>query len=293
MNYKKWLQQNTTSLFGKTVAITGSTGGLGKEICFWLAGLGANLVLIDRNKQKQDNLKTQLLQKFSSIKVNGFIVDNENFESVKKVCEKLKQININTIIFNAGAYKIPRTKTSLGYDNIFQINFISAYYMLCELLPVLDKKEDAKVVIVGSIAHKKNRFNASDIDFFNCKKSTRVYGNAKRFLMFSAIQKIKQYKNVKLAIVHPGITLTNIISNFPKVIYTIVKPIMKIVFDSPKKASLNILKGVFDSTKNTEWIGPKFCDIWGKPKKKILKTYNEQEAKLMFNQAENICKNLK
>ena len=52
MNYEKWLAKNGESLVGKTVAVTGSTGGIGNELCKYLARLGANLVLVDRNPQK-------------------------------------------------------------------------------------------------------------------------------------------------------------------------------------------------------------------------------------------------
>ena len=185
MNYQKWLQQNTTSLQGKTVMITGSTGGLGKEICLHLLSLGANLVLVDRNTQKQENLKKILFEKYQNCKIKCFIANNEDFESIKSVCKNLNQTDIDIAIFNAGAYKIARKKTDLGYDNIFQINFLSPYFMLKEILPMLDKKQNTKVVIVGSIAHKKNKYNADSIDFADCKKVTRVYGNAKRFLMFA------------------------------------------------------------------------------------------------------------
>ena len=38
MNTRKWLEKNTSSLAGRCVAITGSTGGLGRELCGYLAG---------------------------------------------------------------------------------------------------------------------------------------------------------------------------------------------------------------------------------------------------------------
>ena len=52
MNIQKWITQNTTSLKGKTIAITGSTGGISKHLTKSLANLGANLILINRNKEK-------------------------------------------------------------------------------------------------------------------------------------------------------------------------------------------------------------------------------------------------
>ena len=45
----------------------------------------------------------------------------------------------------------------------------------------------------------------------------------------------------------------------------------------PKKASLSILKGVFEKTDYCEWIGPKFFNVWGLPKRKKLNTANAEE----------------
>ena len=48
MTFCKWIEKNTKDLSGKTVAVTGSTGGLGIELCDLLARLGARLVFLDR-----------------------------------------------------------------------------------------------------------------------------------------------------------------------------------------------------------------------------------------------------
>ena len=58
MRFDKWLGKNTESLAGKTVAISGSTGGLGKHICRYLASLGASIVLLDRNRTRSEANKT-------------------------------------------------------------------------------------------------------------------------------------------------------------------------------------------------------------------------------------------
>ncbi len=67
MNTNKWLDKNTESLVGKTIAVTGSTGGIGRELCFYLAGLGASLILLDRNKERSERLKNELLTAFPNI----------------------------------------------------------------------------------------------------------------------------------------------------------------------------------------------------------------------------------
>ena len=140
MNIKKWIENNTNKLNGKTVAITGSTGGIGKELCLHLLSLGANLIFLNRNIEKSEKLKNELQVKFVDSKIEIIKLDMQDFESVKNATNELKTKNIDILLLNAGAYLIPRIKTAEGYDNVFMINFISPYYMVKELLPILNNK---------------------------------------------------------------------------------------------------------------------------------------------------------
>ncbi len=111
-------------------------------------------------------------------------VDLSDISSVRMGAEALAQMPIDVFIHNAGAYSIPREKTDLGYDNVFQINFISPYYITRRLINRL-KENEGRVVIVGSIAHNYSKTDSNDVDFSTREKASLVYGNAKRHLMFS------------------------------------------------------------------------------------------------------------
>ena len=287
MKIEKWIDNNTKSLKGKTVAITGATGVLGREICLNLGNLGADLILLVRNMKKANALKKEIVDKFNN-NVEILYVDQEEFFSVQEVCEELQKRNFDILILNAGAYHIPRKKTSIGYDNVYQINFISQYYMARKLLPCLEARKDSKVIVVGSLAHKDVKIDLDDIDYSKRKSHKKVYGNAKRFLMYSLIDLFKNQQNVKLAIVHPGIVLTNLMTNYSKIIYNIIKYPMKVVFMSPKKGCLSVIKGVFEESKGQEWIGPKFFNIWGYPTKKRLKNCKNKE----FNQIARVSNDI-
>lgn len=281
---KKWFNKNTESLVGKTVAVTGTTGGIGRELCFYLTELGASLILLDRNQARSENFKNELLAEFPDIDVECLNIDMERFETVKTACEALKTRKIDVFIHNAGAYSIPRHTCSTGYDNVFQINFVSPYYMIREL-------EVEKTVVVGSIAHNYSKIDPDDVDFSTRKASSKVYGNSKRFLMFSLYELFKGKHT--LSITHPGITFTNITNHYPKLVFTLIKHPMKIIFMNPKKAALSVLKGVFDSCKHHEWIGPRLFDVWGLPNKKKLKTCSASESEQIGKIAEEIYKKLR
>ncbi|HJD05890.1 MAG TPA: SDR family NAD(P)-dependent oxidoreductase [Candidatus Onthoplasma faecipullorum] len=293
MTIDKWIKLNTHDLSGQTVAITGATGGIGIQVCKILSSLNANLILIDRNEDLDVALKNELLQINPNISVNFVHVDMEDFQSMQECVKQLSNFNkIDVLILNAGAYAIPRKITNIGYDNVFQINFVSPYFLVKSLLPILRKSNNPKVVLTSSIAHNYSKIDERDIDFRTRKKSNLIYGNSKRFITFSLMELFEQNKDISLSIVHPGITFTKITNHYPKFIYAIIKYPMKMIFISNKKASLNIIKGVFDKTDYMEWIGPSASNIWGYPKKKKLKTCSKEESAKIFETAENIYKNL-
>lgn len=285
MKASKYIAKKEYSLVGKTVAISGSTGGLGRELCSHLASLGASLVLLDRNMKKSEALANELRTKFRDIDISHIEVDMEDISAVKSAAEKLSKMPIDYLLLNAGAYSIPRHKCDTGYDNVFQINFISPYYLARTLLPHL-KERGGKVVAVGSIAHRYSKTDENDIDFSTRKKASLVYGNAKRYLMFSLFALAENDREI--AVVHPGITFTNITAHYPKIIFAIIKHPMKIIFMKPKKASLSILEGLFSGCSENEWIGPRFFDVWGTPKKKRLRSCSEEEIKRIREAADKI-----
>ncbi len=292
MGIEKWLKFNTCKLSAKTVAVTGTTGGLGRELCRYLLKLGARLIMLDRNQQKAELLENELKSVCPNAEICRIAVDLEDIDSVKAATENLKQLPIDIFIHNAGAYSIPRKTCKTGLDNVFQINFVSPYYMIHELLPNL-RAVKGTVVAVGSIAHNYSKFDPNDIDFAKHTAASKVYGNAKRYLMFALFELFKDETDVKLSIVHPGITFTNITAHYPKLIFAVIKHPMKIIFMKPRRAALSILKGAFEPTEYHTWIGPRFFDVWGLPKRKRLKTCSADESQQMFITAENIYKKIK
>lgn len=292
MNYEKWIELNTTSLKNQTAVITGSTGGLGKQIAFTLAKLNCNMIFLDRNLTKSIKLKNEILKQFPNIDIKNIQLDLTNFDQVKRVTTYLCGLDFNILILNAAVYNVPLLKTSTGYNNIFQTNFVSQYYLVTQLLPSLRKLKNSKVIAVSSIAHNYTKLNEQDIDFSQSNKSSHIYGNSKRFLMCSLFELFKEEKTVKLSIVHPGITLTNITNHYPKAFNWFVKIGVKFLFPTPQKASLNIIEGIFHNTNYFEWIGPKHFNIWGNPKKKQIKNINFNESTKIYNLTNDIIKNL-
>ncbi len=285
--YMSTIGMGEATMQGKTVALTGSTGGIGRELCRYLLCLGARLLLIDRNPSRAQSLLHDLTQEYPHADVTLMTADLSDMTSVREVTDRLMQLPLDVFIHNAGAYSIPRKICDTGYDNVYQINFVSPYYMIRKLLPSL-RERHGRVVVVGSIAHNYSKTDSQSIDFADRKQASKVYGNAKRYLMFSMYELFSEETDVSVSVTHPGITFTGITAHYPKLIFALIKHPMKIIFMKPRKACLSILKGVFEPCGESEWIGPRFFGIWGKPKKTKLKTVSSEERRFIGEIAQSI-----
>ncbi len=289
MRISTWLQKQAIDLRGKTVAITGSTGGIGRELCRLLLQAGASLVMLDRSPERSARLRCDLQAEFANARLHPIPIQLDNMASVEAACEKLRQLPIDILIHNAGAYSIPRFTTPEGYDNVFQINTIAPYYITKAVLPQL-RERSGRVVIVGSIAHRYSQSDTADIDFATRRKASLVYGNAKRYIMFSLYELFREETRATLSVCHPGITLTNITAHYPKWIFALIKYPMKVIFMSPRKAALSIFMGCAEACGYHEWIGPRLFDVWGFPKKRPLHSCTSTESETMYRSIEDSIK---
>ena len=271
----------------KTIAITGSTGGIGVEICDYIAPRIEKLILLDRNLKRSEEHRKNLLEKYNNLDVDCIKCDLSDIDSVNEALNLVKNMQIDVFIHNAGIYRVERSICSTGYDNVYQVNFASPYYITKELLPTL-RKNGGKIVAVGSIAHNYSKIDENDIDFSSVAPCSKVYGNSKRYLMFALYELFNNEKGAKLSIAHPGVTFTNMTDHYHPLLFAIIKYPMKLILMKPKKAVMSINKAIFEDVNYLEWFGPCLFDVWGNPAKRTLKTCPKNEREKIYQIAEKV-----
>ena len=286
LNIERWLSENTCDLQGKVVAITGAAGGLGSVTTRYLLQANAKIIMLERDIERMEKLAEQLRAEFPVSEIETVAIDFNRINSINEVVAQLANSRIDYLILNAGVYDIPLAESELGYNNVFQINFIGQYYFVKKLLPVL-QRTNGKVVAVSSIAMTYATLDENDIDYKTRKKSDKVYGNSKRFLTFALSELFKDRDDVRLAVVQPGVTLTPLTNGKNKWFTAFT---MKLIFPKVEVAALSIVKGVFEDIEYNEWIGPKTAKIWGKPAVVKLPESTAEERAKIYNLAEGICK---
>ena len=138
------------SLRGKRALITGSAVGIGKAIAYRYAEAGADLELIDINKDGLRRVRKELSQFGSDI--NCHAVDLSRKEGIDALWETLKAKEPDILVNNAGIYPF---KDFLEVDDAFlekviDINLNSVFWMCHHMIGQRGKRGGA-IINIGSI----------------------------------------------------------------------------------------------------------------------------------------------
>jgi NAD(P)-dependent dehydrogenase (short-subunit alcohol dehydrogenase family) len=176
-------------LKGKVVLVTGASTGIGQEVAKKFAQQQAKVVVnYFSNEQKAQNLvKAIEEQGGEAIAVRA---DVTNRESVNELIEKTVAHfgRLDVLINNAGSMvsRVPFEQlTEDVWNNVYDINVKSIYYVTQAALPHLKESENATIVNVASVAGR-NGGGPGAIHYASAKGAviTLTKGMAKEFIPY-------------------------------------------------------------------------------------------------------------
>jgi NAD(P)-dependent dehydrogenase (short-subunit alcohol dehydrogenase family) len=198
----------------KLIVITGATSGIGYYTARKYAAHGANIVCINRNIQKSEDLCREIVSDFG-VKCDYLIADLSNLKDIYQVAEQLQNYKtpIDVLIHNAGVYLTKKELTPDGLEKVFVVHYLSSFIINYLLMDKLKSQQKARIIMVGSEGH---RFAAWGIhlDDLNWEKhrysGLKSYGTAKTAQLLSMIVFNENFKNsgVTINTMHPGAVKT-------------------------------------------------------------------------------------
>ncbi|MBD3581862.1 glucose 1-dehydrogenase [Flavobacterium selenitireducens] len=145
-----------SSFNGKTVIITGAAMGLGLATAKVLAEKGANLSLVDYNKEALEKAKSDIQNAVPNIKILTVVADASNEEAVKNYVDRT--VNefgaIHGFYNNAGieGKQAPLTEYDVEvFRKVVDINLTGVYFGLRYVIPVMQKNGGGRIVNVASV----------------------------------------------------------------------------------------------------------------------------------------------
>lgn len=144
------------SLKNKSIIITGAAMGLGLAAAKELASQGANLTLVDFNKQTLTAARQELVKEFPDVKVVTVVGDASKEEDVKRYVDAAVKAfgRIDGLYNNAGieGRQAPITEYDIEvFKKVIDINLMGVYYGMRYVIPVMQKQKYGRIVNVASV----------------------------------------------------------------------------------------------------------------------------------------------
>lgn len=163
----------------KTVLITGTNSGIGKEAAIQLLQNGCHVIACCRNKEKAEKVIEEIKKESNSNDIRLIIMDMSSLKSIKVASESIlkEYSNIDVLIHNAADFDISRKNIEYsedGIEKVFATNHLGPVYLTDILLPIIPKTNNSRIITVASqglMMHPFLKINFDDIEFKNSKYS--------------------------------------------------------------------------------------------------------------------------
>ncbi len=183
------------------VLLTGASSGIGKDMAKILNKKGYDLVLVARDEERLENVKTELEKESNGNEIEVISMDLSVEENCFKLCNDVKDVDIlinNAGFGDCGAF----SKTDLEKEiKMIKTNIVAYHILMKEYLKQMKERGSGKILNVASIA-----------GFMPGPLMATYYATKAYVVRLSEAvrEELKKEKsNIKISILCPGPVATN------------------------------------------------------------------------------------
>ena len=218
----RWIEQDISTLTGKTAVITGANSGIGYEAAEILARKGAHVVLAVRNESKGVKAAREIRSRLPTADLEVTALDLASQASIRAFADAFvtKHDRLDLLINNAGVMAIPRRETDDGFEMQLGTNHLGHFALTGLLLPLILKTPQARIVTVSSGAHQLGQISFDDLQSRQSYKKWGAYAQSKLANLLFAYELQRKLavagSNAISVAAHPGYAATNLQSVGPQ-----------------------------------------------------------------------------
>ena len=193
------------SLKGKTVLITGSTDGLGREVARRCAALGAHVIVHGRNRERGEAVVAEIARGGNG-SARFYAADLASLDQVRRFAEQINRDyqRLDVLVNNAGIWVRDRQVSADGHELHFAVNYLAGFLLTHQLLPLIVRSAPSRIVNVASGAQSPIDFG--DVMLERPGRAAQGYGQSKLAQIMFTFDLAKELdgKNVTVAALHPA-----------------------------------------------------------------------------------------
>ena len=209
-------QGHIPSQLGKTVVVTGATGGLGYETALALAKAGAEVVLTGRDDRKGQLAIEKISREASGARIVFESLDLARLQSIADFAQRMRsRQSLDLLINNAGVMARPRRQvTADGFEMQFGTNHLGHFALTARLMSLLRRSSGARVVSVSSLAHRTVFIDFNDLQGERVYSPWKAYWQSKLACLVFAPELQRRRDTAGWNLIsdaaHPGFSQTNL-----------------------------------------------------------------------------------
>jgi NAD(P)-dependent dehydrogenase (short-subunit alcohol dehydrogenase family) len=224
---------------GKNVLITGANTGLGLAVSKKFASLGANTIMVCRNRDKGEIAVQEIKKETPNALVELMICDLASMQSIQNFIKncKNKYSKLDILFNNAAVMKQKRTVTHDGFEMMFQVNYLASFILMSSFLELL-KKVSSPLIINNGRPSYKLRLDMDDLQFEKNYSMYQSFFKTKLCLLIASLELSQRddRDGISVTMIDPGPFKSKLVRDVPLMGWA------KNLFSAPvEKAAENIL----------------------------------------------------
>jgi NAD(P)-dependent dehydrogenase (short-subunit alcohol dehydrogenase family) len=262
---------------GRTVLITGGTGGIGKATASGLAALGARVAITGRDRRRAEDAAAEI-RADGGPPVEVFVADMAMQAEVRQLATDVLAAlpRLDVLVNNVGGFWNTRRVTADGLEHMFALNHMAPFLLTHLLVDRLIESAPARVVTVSSDAQRLGRIDFADLQSERSWSGQRAYNQSKLANVLFTYELARRLRGtgVTANVLHPGVVRTGFGAEDPGRIQRMITPLMGLM-KSPEQGALTPIH--LASAPEVEGVTGQFF-VNRKPRRSSRRSYDEADA---------------
>jgi len=147
----------------RTILVTGSTDGIGKEAALELASMGHRVIMHGKRQQAGQKLVEEFKAKTGNPDIYYYNADLTDLQQIKTLTESVKRdfSRLDVLLNNAGVFMNEKIILPNGFEMTHMVNHLAVFALTIQLLDLVKQSSSGRIIVTSSMAH------SSSIDFSN------------------------------------------------------------------------------------------------------------------------------
>jgi NAD(P)-dependent dehydrogenase (short-subunit alcohol dehydrogenase family) len=268
---------------GRTVLVTGGTGGIGKATAAGLAALGARVAITGRDRRRAEDAAADI-RAAGGPEVDVFVADMSSQAEVRRLASEVLDglPRLDVLVNNVGGFWNTRRVTADGLEHTFALNHLAPFLLTNLLLDRLRQDAPSRVVTVSSGAQAMGRIDFADLQGEHAYSGQRAYNQSKlaNVLFTYELARRLDGSGVTANVLHPGVVRTAFGAEDPGRLQRLLLPLARPFLKTPEQGAATSIH--LASAPELEHVtGRYFAN--SRPKRSSARSYDEAVAARLWD----------